>query len=180
MIPGLQYRAFQEAYDFFNLELFGHTLPQVLVTLQRKGKAKGYFAPKRFTGRVDDKSAVHELATNPDCFVGRDDESILSTLAHEMAHVWKQTHGTSSRRSYHDREWGTKMKERNWAASFPYRRTGRKGNRPEGDTLHRARWQLRESVCKAPAERVFASLAIVPGWKRSQGESGEQDEIRLP
>jgi predicted SprT family Zn-dependent metalloprotease len=36
---------------------------------------------------------------------------ILSTLAHEMAHVWQQAHGTPPRRSYHDREWAAKMKD---------------------------------------------------------------------
>jgi hypothetical protein len=45
----------------------------VLVTLQRHAKARGYFAPERFTGRTD--------------------EAIMSTLAYEMAHVWQQSHG---------------------------------------------------------------------------------------
>ena len=54
---------------------------------------------------------MHELAMNPDSFTGRTDEEILSTLAHEMAHVWQQTHGTAPRRSYHDRQWAAKMKE---------------------------------------------------------------------
>ena len=36
---------------------------------------------------------------------------ILSTLAHEMAHVWQQAHGTPPRRSYHDRQWAAKMHE---------------------------------------------------------------------
>jgi ribosomal protein S27AE len=36
---------------------------------------------------------------------------ILSTLAHEMAHVWQQTHGKPPRRSYHDRQWAAKMRE---------------------------------------------------------------------
>ena len=48
---------------------------------------------------------------NPDTFAGRSDEEILSTLAHEMAHVWQQTHGRPPRRSYHDREWAAKMRE---------------------------------------------------------------------
>jgi len=87
------YRAFQEAYDFFNAELFGGSLPHVLVTLQRHAKARAYFSPERFTGRTDD-AAAHELAMNPDSFNGRSDELILSTLAHEMAHVWQQSHGT--------------------------------------------------------------------------------------
>ena len=88
----------------------GLSLPPVLVTLQRHAKARGYFSPERFTGRIEDEAA-HELAMNPDSFTGRTDEEILSTLAHEMAHVWQQAHGTPPRRSYHDRQWAAKMKE---------------------------------------------------------------------
>jgi predicted RNA-binding Zn-ribbon protein involved in translation (DUF1610 family) len=109
-ITPAQYRTFQKAYDFFNVELFGGGLPSVLVTLQRHANAKGYFAPERFTGRVDD-AAAHELALNPDQFTGRSDELILSTLVHEMAHVWQYSHGTPPRRSYHDRQWAAKMRE---------------------------------------------------------------------
>jgi SprT-like family len=109
-ITPAQYRTLQEAYDFFNLELFGGGLPPVLVTLQRHANAKGYFAPERFTGRVDD-AAAHELALNPDQFTGRTDDLILSTLVHEMAHVWQYSYGTPPRRSYHDRQWVAKMRE---------------------------------------------------------------------
>ena len=109
-ITPAQYRAFQEAYDFFNAELFAGSLPQVLVTLQRKAKMGGYFSPDRFTGRVDE-SAAHELTMNPDYFSGQNDEYILAVLAHEMAHVWQQSHGTPPRKCYHDREWAAKMKE---------------------------------------------------------------------
>jgi predicted SprT family Zn-dependent metalloprotease len=109
-ITPAHYRAFQDAYDFFNRELFAGSLPHVLVTLQRHAKARGYFAPERFTGRIED-AAAHELAMNPDTFTGRSDEDILSTLAHEMAHVWQQAHGAPPRRSYHDRQWAAKMKE---------------------------------------------------------------------
>jgi hypothetical protein len=109
-ITRAQYGAFQDAYDFLNKELFGGTLPHVMVTLQRKAKTRGYFSPERFSGRIDD-AAAHELAMNPDTFGGRTDEEILSTLAHEMAHVWQQTHGRPPRRSYHDKQWAAKMKE---------------------------------------------------------------------
>ena len=85
-----EYRAFQQAYDFFNRELFAGTLPHILVTLQRHARAKGYFAPDRFAKRVEN-TTVHELAMNPDVFTGRSDQLILSTLVHEMAHVWQQT-----------------------------------------------------------------------------------------
>jgi hypothetical protein len=39
--------------------------------LQRHARAKGYFSPVRFSDRLNDKVAVHELALNPDCFTGR-------------------------------------------------------------------------------------------------------------
>lgn len=108
-ITQAEYQAFQQAYDFFNTELFGGSLPDVLVTLQRHAKAYGYFSPERFVGRTD-REAAHELAMNPDHF-GRTDELILSTLVHEMVHVWQKTHGTTPRRNYHDRQWAAKMKE---------------------------------------------------------------------
>lgn len=109
-ITQAQYDALQQAYDFLNARLFGGELPNVLVTLQRHARSYGYFAPDRFAGRSGDKTA-HELALNPDIFGDRTDEQIISTLAHEMAHVWQQTHGTPPRRSYHDRQWAAKMKE---------------------------------------------------------------------
>ena len=109
-ITPAQYRVFQDAYDFFNKELFSGSLPHVLVTLQRKARAKGYFSPNRFHGRVED-TAVHELAMNPDIFTNRSDEEILSTLVHEMAHVWQEAHGSPSRTAYHNRQWAAKMKE---------------------------------------------------------------------
>ena len=129
-ITPAEYGAFQEAYDFLNAELFAGSLPHVLVTLQRQANAKGYFSPERFVGRTE-KTAVHELAMNPDCFTGRDDEAILSTLAHEMAHVWQQTHGTPPRRSYHDRQWASKMKEIGLQPST----TGEPGGRETGQSV---------------------------------------------
>jgi hypothetical protein len=110
-ITPAEYGAFQEAYDFFNAELFAGSLPPVLVTLQRHAKARGYFSPERFSSRNEAKVTAHELAMNPNSFTGCTDEFILSTLTHEMAHVWQQTHGTPPRRSYHDRQWAAKMKE---------------------------------------------------------------------
>lgn len=108
-ITQAEYNAFQRAYDFFNAELFGGMLPEVLVTLQRHARAYGYFSPERFIGRSDNQVA-HELAMNPDHF-GRTDELILSVLVHEMVHVWQEAYGTMPRSGYHDRQWAARMKE---------------------------------------------------------------------
>jgi predicted SprT family Zn-dependent metalloprotease len=125
-----EYGAFQHAYDFFNRELFGNSLPHVLVTLQRHARAKGYFAPDRFASRLETITA-HDLALNPDVFPGRSNELILSTLVHEMAHVWQQTHGTPPRRSYHDKEWAAKMKEIGLQPST----TGEPGGKETGQSV---------------------------------------------
>jgi predicted SprT family Zn-dependent metalloprotease len=125
-----EYQGFQKAYDFFNRELFGGILPQVLVTLQRHANTRGYFSPERFSGRVSE-TAIHELALNPDSFIGRSDEMILSTLVHEMAHVWQQTHGRPPRRSYHDRQWAAKMLEVGLQPS----NTGEPGGKETGQSM---------------------------------------------
>jgi hypothetical protein len=40
-ITQVEYRAFQVAFDFFNLRLFRGSLPQVLMTLQRRAGMRG-------------------------------------------------------------------------------------------------------------------------------------------
>ena len=67
-----EYITLQSAYDHFNNQLWAGKLPNVLITLQRKKGALGYFSPDRFSARGS-KGAAHELAMNPDHFAGRDD-----------------------------------------------------------------------------------------------------------
>lgn len=110
-ITEMQYMALQKAFDFFNEELFENTLPQVLITLHRHSKAFGYFAPKRFLSRDKDK-VIHELALNPESFTeDRCAKRILSTMVHEMAHLWQHENGKPSRGNYHNREWANRMEE---------------------------------------------------------------------
>jgi predicted RNA-binding Zn-ribbon protein involved in translation (DUF1610 family) len=143
-----EYQGFQTAYDFFNRELFGGSLPQVLVTLQRHANTRGYFSPERFAGRID-KAAVHELALNPDGFASRSDEEILSTLVHEMCHVWQQTHGKAPRRSYHDRQWAAKMREIGLQPSS----TSEPGGKETGQSVSHY------SISGGPYARAYGKLA---------------------
>lgn len=86
MKPAIKaYSELQQAYDFFNSVLFNGDLPDMLLTFQRGRNTFGYFAPERFTG----ESSVSELAMNPDYFGGRSLADTLSTLVHEMVHVWQ-------------------------------------------------------------------------------------------
>jgi predicted SprT family Zn-dependent metalloprotease len=79
------------------------------MTLQCGPRTGGYFAAKRFQHRTGSE-IIHEIALNPDSFVGRTDEQILDTLVHEMAHVWQQTYGKPGRRGYHNKQWAAEMK----------------------------------------------------------------------
>jgi len=90
----------------------------------------GYFAPERFSGRLE-KITAHELALNPNVFTGRSDELILSTLIHETVYVWQETHGTSPRRCYHDRQSMAKMKEIGLQPS----KTGEPGGKETGQSV---------------------------------------------
>jgi len=125
-----EYQGFQTAFDFFNRELFEGSLPEVLVTLQRHANTRGYFSPQRFNGRIDE-AVVHELALNPDNFTGRTDEEILSTLVHEMCHVWQETYGKAPRKGYHDRKWAAKMKDVGLQPSS----TGEEGGAETGQSM---------------------------------------------
>jgi predicted SprT family Zn-dependent metalloprotease len=129
-ITTVEYTAFQAAYDFYNARLFAGTLPAVYVTLQRKGKSRGYFHADRFSRRGGGKTTAHELALNPDTF-GRTDEQILSTLVHEMCHVWQQEHGTPSRTGYHNREWAIQM----FAIGLNPSDTGKPGGKKTGQRV---------------------------------------------
>jgi hypothetical protein len=108
-LTAVEYRTLQGAYDYFAVVLFDGSLPQVLITLQRHHRALGYFSAKRFQSRGQVCQLIHEVALNPDGFTGNTDEQILSTLVHEMAHVWQEENGHPGRGRYHNREWALKM-----------------------------------------------------------------------
>ena len=104
----ITYNEFVVSYNFFNDRLFATTLPACLITLQRKARTRGYYSNKRFTTR-DERDITDEIALNPACFRDRTDEEILSTLVHEMVHLWQYHFGTPSRGGYHNRECGDMM-----------------------------------------------------------------------
>lgn len=103
-----QYGSLDRAYDRFNERLFDNTLPRCLITLQRKSKANGFFSGDRFT-TWDGTEVTDEIALNPATFRERSVEETLSTLVHEMAHLWQHHFGKAGQSSYHNKEWAAKM-----------------------------------------------------------------------
>jgi predicted SprT family Zn-dependent metalloprotease len=101
------YNALQDAFNWFNRELFNSNLPQVLIVLHRKKGAKGYFWAEMWQGESE---RLDEIALTPET-LNRSDKEILSTLVHEMVHLWQHHEGKPSRNAYHNKEWAEQMEE---------------------------------------------------------------------
>lgn len=103
------YGGLSKAYAFFNARLFDDRLPACLITMQRRAKAYGYFAGRRFT-TPDLIEVTDEIALNPRHFAERSDEATLATLVHEMVHLRQAHFGIASRTGYHNQEWAGMMR----------------------------------------------------------------------
>lgn len=125
------YQDLQRAFDYFNDRLFEERLPHCLLTLTRKRRALGYFAPERFTntgGRI-----AHEISLNPRYLELQGDYDALSTLVHEQCHAARHDvppnrNGGRGTRGYHDRAWGKIMRSVGLVPSH----TGQPGGRQTG------------------------------------------------
>ncbi len=105
------YTSLATAYDFFNQELFSGSLPPCLITIQRHKGAYGFFSGERFANTTNPKEITDEIALNPVHFATRKPNEVLSTLAHEMVHLWQHHYGKQPRKGYHDKQWAAKMRE---------------------------------------------------------------------
>ena len=123
------YGELQAAYDVFNAELFGGSLPNSLITLQRERKSYGYFSAERFQKR--DGTKTDEIAMNPLYFAVVPLVEIMQTLSHEMAHLWQHHFGTPGRGRYHNAEWAEKME----AIGLMPSSTGKPGGKKTGDSM---------------------------------------------
>lgn len=123
------YDGFQLAYEHYNLSLFEGRLPNALITLQRSRRSYGYFCFNRF--ERDDGKYCDEIAMNPRYFRERSLEDVVSTLVHEMVHLWQFHFGAPGRGRYHNREWAEKMKT---IGLYPSN-TGAPGGQELGDQM---------------------------------------------
>lgn len=152
-ITPIEYGGLQEAFDYLNGKLFAGALPDVFITYQRRAHSGGYFSPDRFASRFG-KSEHHEIALNPDGFVGKTDEFIVSILLHEMVHLWQHIFGKRPARAYHDKQWAAKMKSLGLMPST----TGMVGGKETGTRMQHY------IIPDGLFVQTFAALAAT-GWK---------------
>jgi hypothetical protein len=103
------YDDIRAAFDHFNTALFEGELPVPLLTLRGVRGSKGHFAPDRYTPHGAEGATVPEIALNPETFSGRTTAEIMSTLVHEMCHLWDDCYGQPGQAPYHSKSWGTRM-----------------------------------------------------------------------
>ena len=152
-ITMMEYGGLDDAFNFLNAKLFDGKLPDAFINYTRKPHMLGHFAEDRYSGRVREFKKP-EIALNPDSFIGRSDEQIVSTLAHEMKHLEQYRFGKPSSRGYHNKEWAASMK----AIGLMPSNTGAVGGKETGQ-------QMDHYIIPGGAfARAFAELAAT-GWK---------------
>ena len=110
-ITAQEYNNLAHAFAHFNKELFNGELPDCLITLKRdQPKRLGHYQSMVVRNRTDHR-ATDEISLNLVSFPSRSDIEILSTLVHEMVHLWQEHLADAPRKAYHDKQWGRKMKE---------------------------------------------------------------------
>lgn len=175
------YAELQDAYDYFNRELFekvlGNSLPGAMITLQRKHATMGYFSGRRWSYRQDGNEAseldtavphiavgppdtaedgvehADEIALNPEFITVKSIEETMQTLVHEMAHQYQAHFGKPGRGRYHNGELATIMESIGLILSS----TGRPGGKSTGDSMSdyvQAGGHF-EKVCKRLLTRKF-------------------------
>lgn len=127
------YAEFQQAFDFFNEELFEGRLPRALITLQRQHDSLGYFSPDQFVSINSPGEFTHEIALNPIYFVIRSIHETLSVLVREMVSLDQFVNGLGKkpRRRYRNREWAEMCE----AVGLMPSDTGKPGGKKTGDSV---------------------------------------------
>jgi predicted SprT family Zn-dependent metalloprotease len=101
-----QFEAYQKIFDYMNQKLFGGSVPPCLLNFSRKAKTYGFFVRDQWQSG-DQKT--HEISLNPTHLARRPTVETVSTLVHEMCHLWQHVYGKPGRGGYHNKEWAEKM-----------------------------------------------------------------------
>lgn len=186
---GETYSEFDEAFAYFNRELFGDELPPCLITLRMHRQARGYYWPKRFDRAGDSKRVIDEIAMNSEYFGTRSTAETLSTLVHEMVHLWQEHNGKPSRGGYHNAQWAGKMESVGLMPSNTAEPGGKRTGQTvshyiiEGGAFDKACAKFLQpgfviSWREVSRKRTALTLGLSPGTEGEEGEQGEPKETK--
>lgn len=163
------YAELQQAYEHFNTQLFEGKLPFCLITFQREKRTYGYFSHRRFVRRSGEQT--DEIAMNPCYFSVCPIEEVMSTLVHEMAHLWQYHFGTPGRRAYHNAQWADFMESIGLMPSD----TGQPGGRRVGE--HMADYIIAGGRFEQACRQLLATQFTVSWLDRFPPERPRAQEI---
>ena len=103
-------------YNNLNKDYYNNELPEVVITIQSspKGKAYGWYAKDRWGVETDKEKAFDEINISAE-YLSRPIENIVSTLQHEMVHLYCAMHNikdTSNKNIYHNRKFKQEAEDR--------------------------------------------------------------------
>jgi hypothetical protein len=155
------YEELQDAFDFYNKELFNTELSLCIIILSRKENSFGYFSPKMFVDPENKINYKHVIAMNFEFFGIRELDFTLSTLVHEMAHAYTFEKGVYGRGNYHNKWWAKKM----WEIGLMPTDTGEEGGKETGQTVtHKI---IRGGAFDKVTERLIAQGFKLPFVKNT-------------
>ncbi|EPG8943793.1 hypothetical protein L4Z64_001197 [Pseudomonas aeruginosa] len=126
------YTEIEQAFDFFNAELFGGELKHCILTLQRSHESFGYFSRERFVKSDGSNEMVSEIALNPSFFAIHSIEFTLSVLCREMVSLHQLQVGEPGRRRYKNKQWADMMEDIGLMPSD----TGKPGGKRVGEKVN--------------------------------------------
>lgn len=100
-----------DAYRHFNKTLFSNKLPsKVVISIERRTNIKGYFSSSRFKVNGENIN-VSQITLNPSYLRSGEEKKVLSTLVHEMCHLYTDFNGEKVCNGYHSKKWSELMEE---------------------------------------------------------------------
>lgn len=98
-----------KAFEYFNKNIFRDVLPKVIIVLQTRGNKPAYgwiTCGKVWKGTEENKIEKYEISISTE-YIKRENIEILSTLIHEMVHLYNLENGikdVSRQNRYHNKK----------------------------------------------------------------------------
>lgn len=160
------------SFDLFNCHLFDDKLETCFILIHRMKGSSGYFREDGFIS-TDHESTAHEIALTPET-MNRGDKAIVSTLVHEMVHLWQATHGKDKplNKAYHNLEWVKMMTKIGLIPTS----TGRPGGKQTGTRV--THYVKKGGPFDKVFNEVWKPLGITFKWYANRVEKVKAEKTR--